>query len=233
MTQTFAEKMAHVSREAGHVQKDAVNTFHKYRYATADAVLSKVRQAMLEVGLYFHSVDSEVSWQGDVCVVRKTVTVTDGTTHATASAHGAGTDKGDKAPMKAETAAYKYAVAHLFGISWSDDPEADPETDRPAPKKGLDKFDKPKSKPSSSEAWVDEFGLAGQEGERFEGLIPMLDAWERIPPEVKTASKGEHAGTELIHCPAGFVMNALDKAKGKARSVVELAAFIQLAKENQ
>lgn len=235
MTTTFAEKMAHVATQAGHVQKDAVNTFHKYRYASADAVLSAVRKAMIEAGLYFHAVDSEATWHGDVCLVRKTVTVTDGQSHATATAHGAGTDKGDKAAMKAETAAYKYAVAHLFGISWNDDPEADPETDKPAAhkpaSKGLDKFSKPA--PKEGRSWTDTHGVAGQKDELFEGLIAMLDAWDRIPMDVKVVSKGDHEGKPLIDCPSDFVMKCLDKAKGKPRSILELAALIQLEKEKQ
>ena len=43
---------------------------------------------------------------------------------------GQGTDKGDKAVMKANTAALKYALAGIFLISWGDDPEADVETDK-------------------------------------------------------------------------------------------------------
>ncbi len=38
-------------------------------------------------------------------------------------------DAGDKALMKAQTAAIKYAMARAFNISWGDDPEADPKVD--------------------------------------------------------------------------------------------------------
>src|SRR5690606_34885912 len=38
---------------------------------------------------------------------------------------GQGSDKGDKAVMKAVTAAVKYALSTGFLISWGDDPEAD------------------------------------------------------------------------------------------------------------
>lgn len=136
---TFAERMAAVATAAGYVQKDARNTYHNYTYASADAVLTAVREAMAAQQLYIarseslivesHRVTDAKGREVHTVVLRKEVTVTDGAASVTVAAHGSGQDNGDKAVMKAETAAIKYAIAALFLVSWGDDPEADSRTD--------------------------------------------------------------------------------------------------------
>ena len=42
---TLAKKLAEVAREVAYVQKDATNSFQKYKYASAEAVLRKVNVA--------------------------------------------------------------------------------------------------------------------------------------------------------------------------------------------
>jgi hypothetical protein len=63
-------------------------------------------------------------------IVRITLTFHHGEETLSAQGIGQGFDKGDKAVMKAMTAAQKYAYATAFCISWGDDPEADSTTDR-------------------------------------------------------------------------------------------------------
>lgn len=59
---------------------------------------------------------------------------------------GASTDLGDKAVMKANTAAIKYCLTNAFLISWGDDPEASPAGDAPSdPKPAAKKAAKPKA----------------------------------------------------------------------------------------
>lgn len=67
---------------------------------------------------------------------------------------GASTDLGDKAIMKANTAAIKYCLTNAFLISWGDDPEASPDGDVPADPKPKAKAKKAtkKSAPAAAEA---------------------------------------------------------------------------------
>ena len=136
--QTLVQKLADVMAEVGYVQKDATNEFHKYRYASAAAVLSKVNAALSSRGIAVSSMAELVAHdriQGDkdkhktIAVVKLTLIFNDGTDALQIEGLGSGEDTGDKAVMKANTAALKYALANAFLISWGDDPEADPSTD--------------------------------------------------------------------------------------------------------
>jgi len=132
--QQFISDLSEVMAEVGYVQKDATNTGQRYRYASAEHVLNKVRGALAERGMaveshasleHFEVFDTEKG-KRSIAVVKLSISVTDGTHTATMEGLGEGVDAGDKAVMKADTAALKYAVASGFLISWGDDPEADP-----------------------------------------------------------------------------------------------------------
>jgi len=126
----LAEKLSEVMAEVGYVQKDATNSsFHKYRYASAEAVLKKVNSALSERGIAVSSEAELTHYDGGHAIVRLSLTFHDGDESLTAQGLGEGSDKGDKATMKANTAALKYALANAFMISWGDDPEADATTD--------------------------------------------------------------------------------------------------------
>lgn len=137
MEKTLTEKLAEVMAEIAYVQKGSTNDHHGYSYASAEAVLRKFNAALSSRGLAL-STQSELLHYGagasgkPSAVVRLTITVTDGKDAMSGQGIGEGTDKGDKSVMKANTAAMKYAVASMFAISWGDDPEADPGTDRDA-----------------------------------------------------------------------------------------------------
>jgi len=136
---SLAKKLADVAREVSYVQKDGANTFHKYRYASAAAVLEKVNQAFSSRGVAtFPSVEvlenvTIATKQGEarLVTVRVKVRLVDGETGETDTLEGlgSGSDNGDKAVMKAQTAAIKYAYMLGFSISTGDDPEADASTD--------------------------------------------------------------------------------------------------------
>lgn len=135
---TLAKKLAEVAREVAYVQKDATNSFQKYKYASAEAVLRKVNEALtsrniaissnVELVQYHHGEGKVPS----VAIVSILLRFVDGDTSEVISVQGLGqgADKGDKAVMKANTAALKYAYANAFTISWGDDPEADESTDK-------------------------------------------------------------------------------------------------------
>ena len=134
--QTLVQKLADVMAEVGYIQKDATNEFHKYRYASAAAVLSKVNAALSSRGIAVSSTAELVAHDRiegakpkTIAVVKLTLIFNDGTDTLQIEGLGSGEDSGDKAVMKANTAALKYALANAFLISWGDDPEADPSTD--------------------------------------------------------------------------------------------------------
>jgi hypothetical protein len=141
MVKSIASKMSLVARDAGYVQKDATNSFHRYKYATADAVYTKLRAALVEHGvgviesvselIGFHTLTDHKDKPKTLAVVKITQTFCDSDSGEVASYQGIGSgeDAGDKAVMKANTAALKYLMSAAFHISWGDDPEADRQVD--------------------------------------------------------------------------------------------------------
>jgi hypothetical protein len=138
MADSLARKMALVAKECGYVQKTGRNDFHRYKYATAADVLAKVNEALAEHGVCATvdpSVLSESVDNGNRTVtVKVALTLHDGDSDQTftTAGIGCGQDKGDKAVMKAQTAAIKYAWMLALNISTGDDPEADEDTDKRA-----------------------------------------------------------------------------------------------------
>jgi hypothetical protein len=132
---TLVQHMAEVMKEVGYVQKDATNDFQRYTYASAQAVFDKVRKELSERGIAVcgdvELVASEIVGEKakHLVVAKHTLTFNKGTDKLSVSALGEGIDAGDKASMKANTAAVKYCLAKAFLISWGDDPEADIATD--------------------------------------------------------------------------------------------------------
>jgi hypothetical protein len=135
---SLARKVALIAQACSYVQKTGVNKFHNYRYATAADVLAKVNEAMVEHGVCA-TVDAEILNEtndaGNRTVTVKTVLTlhdADSEQTFTTAGIGCGQDKGDKAVMKAQTAALKYSWMMALNISTGDDPEADDETDKRA-----------------------------------------------------------------------------------------------------
>jgi len=129
---TLQEALSETMGEVGYVQKDAVNDFHKYKYASAEAVLKKVNASLSRNGVCLKSEADLVKLEGPLAVVKLSLTFIKGSESVLVQGLGAGTDKGDKAVAKANTQALKYCLANAFLISWGDDPEADVETDKRA-----------------------------------------------------------------------------------------------------
>lgn len=135
---TQKPKLTRLMELVGSVPKDKTNDFHHYRYQSAEAILERVRAGMIELGLYSEPHFEIVGTEGDLVTVKVKLVVFDSdpvggaTTHGGIGgvmAFGSGSDKGDKAVMKAQTAAIKYAWKMLLNISTGDDPEADTATD--------------------------------------------------------------------------------------------------------
>jgi len=123
-------------KDCSYVQKDAMNDRDKYTYASAGAVLEKVNEALVKHGiatvtrskvinewerinskgttLYYKEVEVEI-----------TLIDTDSGEERVIAGLGCGMDVSDKAVMKAQTAAVKYAWMMSLQIATGDDPEAE------------------------------------------------------------------------------------------------------------
>lgn len=126
--------------ECSHVLKKGENNFHHYKYATSADVLEKVNASLVKNGICSIAVPEllnivDVTNSKDnierLATVKMNVLLIDkdsGET-VTITGIGSGQDSGDKAVMKAQTAAIKYAYLLSLAISTGDDPEADQKTD--------------------------------------------------------------------------------------------------------
>ena len=138
--QKLAEKLIEVMKFCKYVVRNGLNTFHKYKYATSADVLEKVNAAFTKQGIATIVIPEIVedatitTAKGTVehlVTVKIEVTLVDKDSGETAifRGFGSGQDATDKAVMKAQTAALKYAYMLSLAIATGDDPEADEKTD--------------------------------------------------------------------------------------------------------
>lgn len=138
--QKLAKKFIEVMKECSYVEKHGTNEYHGYQYATSADVLAKVNVSLVKHGIASIAVPDLLDMidvttaKGNtekLATVQMNITLIDtesGETF-TITGIGSGQDSGDKAVMKAETAAIKYAYMLSLAISTGDDPEADMQTD--------------------------------------------------------------------------------------------------------
>lgn len=133
-------KLSKLAKECAYVQKDGRNEYHKYSYASATSVYEKVSEAMQSLGLTSYTkakvteLREKVTGKGGVdfvAVVHLSLFIVDVETGymIEVESAGSGQDAGDKAVMKAQTAALKYAWMMCLNMATGDDPEADSDTD--------------------------------------------------------------------------------------------------------
>ena len=137
---SIAGKLVKIMEECSVVRKNGTNDFHHYKYATSADVLEKINASLVKNRIA-SIVLPEIIGTSDVITakgniehlvtVKVTITLVDtaGGESIVLSGIGSGQDGGDKAVMKAQTAAIKYAYMLSFAISTSDDPESDGKTD--------------------------------------------------------------------------------------------------------
>lgn len=141
-------KLVRVMEECRYIQKDAHNDHDQYNYASAAAVLEKVNNALVKQGIATITRSKVLnSWErvtskGNVVYYKEVeveITLIDTETgeELVISGIGCGMDVGDKAVMKAQTAAIKYAWLMSLQISTGDDPEADEDTPKTAEEPGI------------------------------------------------------------------------------------------------
>lgn len=140
MMQKLAKKFIDVMKECSYVEKNGTNTYHNYQYATSADVLAKVNASLVKHGIasvavpeLLNIVDVTTA-KGNtekLATIQMKITLIDTESGETFTivGIGSGQDSGDKAAMKAETAAIKYAYMLSLAISTGDDPEADMQTD--------------------------------------------------------------------------------------------------------
>lgn len=141
MTNTaLYEKLSLAMKSCSYIEKTGENTFHGYSYVTSSDVLERVNDALTSVGLITAVTPTLLDLRevqtakGNIdkhATVSVTISIIDVETGESVqiSGIGSGQDSGDKAIMKAETAAIKYAYMLSFCIATGDDPEADNTTD--------------------------------------------------------------------------------------------------------
>ena len=162
LAKRFAARLSAALDDIGMVGKDGRNEFHRYDYTSAAAVQRAVQKALSKHGLFLCS-DTEITTREDYPTtdgkpgprieMRTKLTVSDGDESASGVGFGCGQDTEDKAPMKAQTASYKYALCALFCIGMGDDPEIHDERNEAATKAVARKpQDEPKADPALVEA---------------------------------------------------------------------------------
>lgn len=189
-TSKLQDALRAVSRSVAVIAKDAENAHFKYKYCSAEAVCTRVNAALCEHGIAIVGSTAEVLHYDPVSIVRLSWTLALDFETATFQGLGSGTDKGDKAIMKANTAALKYLLGAAFCISWGDDPEADAATDARA---------EPKAPPyvnilSAAAAMFDSIGAAGTHVELRslrDGVISFRgeDCYDDLVREYKNKEK--------------------------------------------
>lgn len=136
----IAKKLVNVMAECSHIAKNGLNNYHQYKYATAEDVLLKVNTALTKNKIA-SIVIPEIASMVDVTnlkgntehlvTVNVQIKLIDSESGECVDLFGIGSgqDAGDKAVMKAQTAAIKYAYMMSLCIATGDDPEADTKTD--------------------------------------------------------------------------------------------------------
>lgn len=189
------------------VAKRGVNQAQGYNFVQAEDVTRTANEALHAQGLtadfethevHSHDITSGKGTPGLVVTVYGMLHVTaDGEEQVERSAVGSGSDyPGDKATMKAMTAARKYALIHLLAIPTGDDPEED--VVEPAGNKAPE--GKPQGKPLDEEVvghlgkailalgvgldWLKlRFGAVGAEAPKNRSKASLAKALRALTPE--------------------------------------------------
>lgn len=136
-------KLVQVILAVESVPKDGTNTFHKYRYTTAETMLRAIRRPLAEQGVILLSSKTGISERdiqtakggtSTITTVEVRYTFIDAATgeREVLDWSGRGDDPADKGLGKAYTNAVKTFLREQFLLPMGDDPEADPATDERA-----------------------------------------------------------------------------------------------------
>lgn len=218
----IAQKMVAIMQACSYVQKDATNKFHNYTYASAGAILEKVNTACVANNVATKSKTKIISEREKVTskganetlvTVEVEITLIDVDSGETMEivGLGSGQDATDKAVMKAQTAAQKYAWLTSLQMATGDDPEADERPDlknTPDPVYIINKVqDLGRNTEDGKEVWK-KVELANiMTGETLEGWVMPKDVPLFIfkPKEkISAAFRGQKVGDQLLKVVTGF-----------------------------
>ena len=159
-TTTLAQKLVQITGEIAksRSEKNGTNEYHRYKYLKASDVaailaekLTACQIASIVVPEILESKDVTNAKGGmeHLVTVKTDVLLVDAVSGETMTITGlgCGQDTGDKAVMKAQTAALKYAYMMSFNIATNDDPEADEGPDKRTASKQPEA--EPKAKPTA------------------------------------------------------------------------------------
>ena len=149
---SILKKMVSISKNIGFMEFDSRNVHFKYGYVSAAAMLKRLNEELATHNVLCYASDEECYYSEQagcwLSQIRLTFACTETGETVTTVGVGGGQDKGDKGPMKASTAAMKYAIAHAFTLGWgAEDPEesSSDASKLPDPKKVAAAIDKAKS----------------------------------------------------------------------------------------
>lgn len=159
---SLAAKILAVMTAVDRIAKDKRNDFHKYDYASDEAVVSALRQAFIANRIIVYPKQVGCVREGDITSLQVAYHIVDVDSgeKEIVPAFGQGQDKGDKGVYKAATGAEKYFLLKTFLIPTGDDPEAtNGDGQATKPKQMGNGYSKPPSQPPAK-IMTDEFGDA-------------------------------------------------------------------------
>ena len=125
---SFAERVGLMYERFSHVAKGGTNKHFKYRFVREADLKRVLSQALRDVGMVLSALECTYEGDGKAGVGKVTITIMD-----PASSHvlvlggcGGGADSSDKAPQKAMTAAFKYALLNGMVVATGDDDDRAP-----------------------------------------------------------------------------------------------------------
>lgn len=133
MSKDIHEAINKVMQEVGYVKKQKSDKLN-YTFAGESALISALRPAMVENGIYMHVLKIEnvtresYTTKGGTAMINTVISATIRFTHVSGTfvdvaSTGEGSDAGDKSANKAMTGLYKYAMRQTFCIETGDDPD--------------------------------------------------------------------------------------------------------------
>lgn len=181
--QKLGSKILKVMEAVKSISKDGTNAFHKYRYVTDAAIVTKIRKELIANKLICWQKQLSYELHEDIMTIQVQFTLMDVESgeKLETTIYASGQDKGDKKPYKATTGAEKYFLKTTFLIPSDDDPENEREPRKRVTKDELKAFDEslpPKAESgfiSHPEA-LSLFALMGQDKARQTSFKAHLEA---------------------------------------------------------
>lgn len=122
------QRILRVMEDVSYVQKEEKKVNNQYTFVSHDAVIAKLRPALIKHGIVVVPTVLEFKQDGNTTVVSYRVSFINAENPADfiqVDTLGYGVDPQDKGPGKAMSYAYKYAMLKMFCLETGDDPERD------------------------------------------------------------------------------------------------------------